>query len=98
MVEGKTLLVLLLCAPCQCLAPALQPGLLRAGVDSATSACVAPAVLFQSSLSSAGQAEGRMNPFGPGVPAPRNDEASIAYLGIVFKTRTQHVITNSFSW
>ena len=51
MVEGITLLVLLLCAPCQCLALALQPGLLRAGVDSATSACVAPAVIFQVSLS-----------------------------------------------
>ena len=59
MVEGKTLLVLLLCAPCQCLASALQSALLRAGVDSAASACVAPAVLFQASLSSAGQAEGR---------------------------------------
>ena len=85
MVEGGTLLVLLLCAPCQCLALALQPGLLRAGVDSAASACVAPAVIFQASLSSAGQAEGRgeqaYEPFWARGPSTKK-----RYQGIAFPT------------
>ena len=85
MVEGGTLLVLLLCAPCQCLALALQPGLLRTGVDSATSVCVAPAVILQASLSSACQADRRgeqtYEPFWARGPSTKK-----RYQGIAFPT------------